>query len=166
MFAITTTKMARRFNYFVVNFSELLPVVSLSELPWGLSCKLLEKFGEIGRVVREDAGYLGNRFIGLGKHLFRLLNDFEVIKMTGMIPRFFLYGIRQMFVGYEQLACYLVNFHKVAYRTRNDVSNVFIQKLKVSLGNLFASRQYVVVCFAHLNGKVIQRCRLKKVFLR
>jgi len=157
--------MARRFIYFVVNFSELLPVGSFPEFPWGLSGKFLEKFGEIGRVVRQYAGYLGNGFIGFGKHLFCLLDDFEIIKITGMIPRFFLYGIRQMFVGYEQLTCYLVDFHKVAYRTRNDVSNVFIQKLKVSLGNLFASRQYVVVCFAHLNGKVVQRCRLKKDYL-
>ena len=118
-------------------------------LTWCLTNKLFEKFGEIGWVVGEYFCYFSNGFICFGKHFFCFINNFVVVKMTGMITCFFLNGVAQVFVGEEKFFRNLVDFHKITYSTRNHIRNMFVQKPKVGLGNFFASR-YVLLCLSHL----------------
>ncbi len=98
----------------------------LSEFTRCFSDKLLEELGEIGRVVRQYPCNFGNGFIGFQKHFLCLVDDSEVVEMTGVIPGFLLYGVGQVFVGYEQFTCYLADLHEISRSSGNDIGNVSV----------------------------------------
>lgn len=112
----------------MVNFKEFSGALLyfFPEMPGCLPGYFFKKLGEVGWIVGEYVGNFRDGLICFSQHFLRGIDNFSIIKMTGMMPHCLLDSSRKMRVRHKHGRCNLVQLHKMRRISTNHICDMFI----------------------------------------